>query len=208
MQTDIGCATRLEVVTDEILGNKRELVFCLPDEWTHKVSSDKEGCLTVSITAPDYRPEVGEVYVQVMRRTDSLLRGYDSNGCFKRCSELMQTAGYTLTGSPILDCPPIRGFDKGWIYSPSATYEGHRFDAPVLLYEKNEYVVLLGLIGICREESPEWWAVNKATFELVRDTLRVGESALEEAPEPVTEKAIEIIEKPMFPNAGTMPSRV
>jgi len=79
-----------------------------------------------------------------------------------------------LAGAPVVPVDPPPGYERAWVYQPNAHYNGSRFDAPVIAYENDEYVVMLALVGICREESPEWWQVNKATFELVRDTLRVS----------------------------------
>lgn len=67
--------------------------------------------------------------------------------------------------------PRIHFFDGG------GTSDGAAFDTPALVFESADDWTLLGLVSPTYETSPQWWAINRRAFEIVRDSLRFGEAS-------------------------------
>ena len=176
--------------------------FLLPDCWEVSNETDGDSGYSVLISGIHEASCVGQITLQVFPLANGKQAVDAPAEHIQQYSDQLKSAGYHLGGAPVSPCSPILGFDTGVIYSPTASFDGHRFDTPVLAFENDEYTVLLGLIGICQDESPEWWAINKRAFEIVRDSLRVGEQAAQEKNPPQPLAAPPSTQRPKFPNAG------
>ncbi len=112
---------------------------------------------------------VGRIAIEVCRKSaewglQAIARDY---------AERLKSEGFHLQGAPIVPTKPPGLFDRAVLFAPPVSYAGHAFDSPVLLFEHDEALVLLALLGPTRQESPEWWAINKRAFEIVRDSLQI-----------------------------------
>jgi hypothetical protein len=104
-------------------------------------------------------------------------------------TEELQRMGVRRNGSPVISTKPTPDFAAAWVYVPAATYQEQSIDIPVLVFEHPLAVVLLGLIGPSKQTSPEWWAINKRAFEIVRDSLRIcGPAAMAEQAQVMTKE--------------------
>lgn len=90
----------------------------------------------------------------------------------------LEALGLHALGSPLLVVAPTPHFDSCLLWNASGSFEGHDFDLPLLVLQRKSWAASVGLVGASREESPEWWEINKGSFEIVRDSLRVGDDAL------------------------------
>lgn len=125
----------------------------------------------------------------------------------RKYAERLKAEGIRLSGAAVIPTEPPGDFRAAAVFAPLATCTGHSFDSPVLLFEHDEALVLLALLGPTRGESPEWWAINKRAFEIVRDSLRIGPS------EPVRDPRWHAADarppdpqppaRPKFPDAGS-----
>jgi hypothetical protein len=120
-------------------------------------------------------------------------------------ADRIRQQGIHLTGAALIPYKPPTDFESACIFSPDARYNGHGFDCPLLMLQHVNAFVALCLFGPSREESPEWWAINKRAFEIVRDSLVIGEP--EDGP-PVSSSSVEPTSappriQPRFPNAGS-----
>lgn len=131
--------------------------------------ADNCGC-ELQVTTHDLGVEVGRITVEV--RTP--LTGRTPYRLAQECAEHLKNRGFQLRGAPVLPVEPPAGFLAAAIYAPTARHEGREFDSPILLLQHAEALVALSLLGPARRESPEWWAINKRAFEIVRDSLVIG----------------------------------
>lgn len=95
--------------------------------------------------------------------------------------------------------PRIHYFDGG------GASDGAAFDTPALVCESADDWTLLGLVSPTYETSPQWWAINKRAFEIVRDSLRIGEAmgdaTLSNAGEPALQGSSSVSRRPARPAA-------
>lgn len=112
----------------------------------------------------------GEIGVTICRRGSDrtaaqIARGY---------AQGLQNRGIRIGGAPVLPIQPPLQFESAGLFLPSATYENTALDAPLIIFINSEVEISLSMVGPSRETSPEWWAINKRAFEIVRDSLSVS----------------------------------
>lgn len=90
---------------------------------------------------------------------------------FQRYLGALKQTGIRLNGVPMLACKPKFGFDNAWIYDPLASYQGEKLVTISLVLRQGTTYVLIGLLSPAYDIAPEWWAINKRAFEIVRDSL-------------------------------------
>jgi hypothetical protein len=83
-------------------------------------------------------------------------------------------SGIHLAGAALISLQPPPSFQEAVLFNPSATRNEQSVECVMLLFLHAEVVVALTLLGPSRHESPEWWAINKRAFEIVRDSLTIG----------------------------------
>jgi hypothetical protein len=138
--------------------------------WDAEEIHADEDRRVLRIVSKDEGEAIGRITLEIRKRGAGLNR----ERLAREYSDTMKESGVHLSGAAIAPTEPPKGFQSAAVYQPSAQFEGHQLDAPVLLFEHEEALVLVSLLGPSREESPEWWAINKRAFEIVRDSLRLG----------------------------------
>jgi hypothetical protein len=113
----------------------------------------------------------GQVHIEVHRTGDAM----GVIDLLQKRANAMKEMRFHLNGSPILPLLPPADFEAAAIYAPTAYRNASQFDCPVLALGRSRQAVTIGLLGPSRQESPEWWAINKRAFEVVRDSLRLLE---------------------------------
>lgn len=147
------------------------LTFQRLESWTVEPAIvDPDRCV-LHLTSQHEGVEVGRITVEIRRPVENR----SLNQLAIAFSEQLKSSGFRLGGAPILPITPPKRFQAAAVYQPTAQFEGDKLDSPVLLYQHEEAQILLALLGPSRETSPEWWAINKRAFEIVRDSLRIGE---------------------------------
>lgn len=144
------------------------VAFCYPESWQVR-AHPMEDRLSIDLTSIYQGSLTGQMRVEVHNLTPAtnphtLLYSYVDS---------LKATGVHVSGCPIVPVPPPDGFDEASLYAPTASFEGNRYDAPVLLLRAGQTALLLGLIGMSKEHSAEWWAINRRAFEIVRDSLCV-----------------------------------
>lgn len=158
-----------EPLIDAKFNSPAKLWFQHLESWkVVPVTIDNRECL-LTIVSNHEGMEVGRIMLNVRKRTPEL----NLFNLVKDYSKQLKKSGVYLTGARIIPIQAPTAFQAAAIYQPSARYGSHQFDAPLLLFKNKEVFVLLSLLGPSRDESPEWWAINKRAFEIVRDTLQV-----------------------------------
>lgn len=178
----------------------------LPFSWDRQAGKQLDGYERFDYSTTIENQPTGKITIEIAEHEEAS----QPTVWFDGRKRMLIEAGFSVGGAALTSSTvDVSSADfEEWLYDPPVLKGGNRYFAPTWIGIDKNRTMVVSLMSPGIEASGFWWAVNKRAFELVRDTLRVGESALEETPEPLTEKPIEIIEKPMFPNAGTMPSRV
>ncbi len=88
----------------------------------------------------------------------------------------VRQAGTFLNGAPVLPVEPPVGFHKAAMANLTGTFQGSGVSLGIALMAHQDIHVLISVLSPAKSESPEWWAINKRAFEIVRDSLRIGES--------------------------------
>jgi hypothetical protein len=147
--------------------------FRCPCSWkTLQVADNGHGRILELTSQQDGRV-VGRMIVEVRARSS----GCDLQTLAAGHADRLRAAGIHFNGAPLVPIKPPERFQTAAVFAPAAECAGHTFDSPVLLFEHARGLVLLALLGPTRDESPEWWAINKRAFEIVRDSLRIDAAA-------------------------------
>ncbi len=147
--------------------------FKYPASWNLTERVQNADLVAAKLTSEYEGSQTGQIRLEVHQRASER----DSLDLLRSYSNSLKNSGMHLTGAPIVPVSPLNGFDRAWMYSPTGMFDGNRFDAPVLMVENSDVTVLIGLVGTSREHSPEWWAINKCAFEIVRDSLTIRSNA-------------------------------
>jgi hypothetical protein len=102
---------------------------------------------------------------------------------------------------------PSTGFQTAYYYKPPARFGNNEFDTPVFFMQNELALALVSLLGPSASFAPEYWAINKRAFEIVRDSLVVGGEAESLAPSKdvdlQTPASAAPRRQPRFPDAGS-----
>ena len=69
--------------------------------------------------------------------------------------------------------PPIEGLDSPVETVVPVALGAHDLECRALLARGGKVQLGIAVLGPSRSSSPDWWAVNKRTYEIVRDTMSV-----------------------------------
>jgi hypothetical protein len=151
--------------------------FERPASWEIVKTTDVDRGTILQLTGQHQRGATGQITVEVRKKSPELRLQ-----CLVRDhAERLKADGIHLGGAPLIPITPPQWFQRAALFAPTATRDGCAFDAPVLLSEHDDALLLLALLGPTRDESPECWAINKRAFEIVRDSLAVGTPSTENA---------------------------
>ena len=158
-----------EPVVEENLAGPVPFRFQRLDSWQTVETGDNDQGTILHLASRHEEQDVGRITIEVRKKSpeeglQNLARDH---------AERLKAAGIHLTGAPVVPTEPPERFQAAAVFTPSAKYDGHAFDSPVLLFESDEALAMVALFGPTRQESPEWWAINKRAFEIVRDSLNV-----------------------------------
>lgn len=84
----------------------------------------------------------------------------------------LSSLGFRISGAHLEPVAANR-FSKAYFANHYAIRKNIKYQSPFLIIEYGSANFLINLISIVRELSPIEWAINKRTFEIVRDTLKV-----------------------------------
>jgi hypothetical protein len=143
--------------------------FSYPASWQIFEAQDN-GDKRIVYVSNDYQGiTAGRIVIEVNCQKENL----DVVKLFRSYADNLQEQGIRLSGSLIIPMQPTSNFNSAWIYSPKAVYQNQSVDSPAIVFEASRFLVLLGMTGASRQVSPEWWAINKRAFEIVRDSIRI-----------------------------------
>jgi len=71
---------------------------------------------------------------------------------------------------------PPDEFEMASAALPSASQNQRDFDSPILIARKGETALLAALLCPVFAVDPMGWAVCRRTFEIIRDSIRIGET--------------------------------
>jgi len=145
------------------------IFFNYPSSWQIKKNMYTNNFYDIIVDTSFNNVCAGQIYIEIHNRHEAIISKVLS-AYFDR----LKKVGVLTTGSPLIPVHPPKQFESAQFYYSSAKYNNYNINTPVLLFEVKKYIVLLGLIGPSKEAAPEWWAINKRAFEIVRDSLCVG----------------------------------
>jgi hypothetical protein len=144
--------------------------FQRPEFWLCSPPSENPETNSIQLESRFDNADVGKITVDLHEPGNGTSMYRMANGHADR----LKQRGIHLDGAaliPLQASPPYHG---AVLYSPVATENGHEFEVPLLFLQHPTALVVLGLYTPSRNESPEWWAINKRAFEIVRDSLTIG----------------------------------
>lgn len=146
--------------------------FDHPKSWQiTEAFSDQDHCV-LNLNTEFEGNCAGRIIIEV-HRPDTTRSAINT---IERYANELQQMGIRHNGAPVIPIQPTPNFTRAWAYAPTTTFQEQPIDAPALVLEHPLALALIGLIGPSRQTSPEWWAINKRTFEIVRDSLKIGDA--------------------------------
>lgn len=147
------------------------LDFQYPESWRSTQSCPAMGEVCVDLATEHDGQIAGTIVLKHWLRSND----QDAARIVRAYSEACQQKGMHCCGAALVSVPAPPNCRAAHIYQPRVTFGGRALEMPTLVFESDHALVLLGLVGPTRDESPEWWAINKRAFEIVRDSLQFGE---------------------------------
>ena len=158
-----------EPVVNEFRDGTVPFTFRRLESWPVLELAHDGGDKMLQLTSRHEGEAVGRITVEIRRKSSTC----ELQAVARSYAERLKSEGFHLHGAAVVPMKPPERFRAASVFAPSVSYAGHAFDSPVLLFEHDEALVLLALLGPTRQESPEWWAINKRAFEIVRDSLQI-----------------------------------
>jgi hypothetical protein len=162
-----GCAESLQAVESEF---PVRFSFRYPASWTAERRVDGNSTY-IEMRKRHEHVLVGTLRVEIHRMQPEM----SASRYVRRYAEQLKAEGIFLNGAPIVPAKSPRGFLATHVFAPEARRDGAAMSVPLVGLEQAEAIALLGLVGPGRDVVPLWWAVNKRAFEIVRDSLALGE---------------------------------
>jgi len=98
--------------------------------------------------------------------------------------KMLNANGFSVNGAPLQPTELAKQFNNTVLAALTGSVNSKHMEFPVYILEHDKACLLLGLITPAFKSSPEWWAINKRAFEIVRDSLIVGDTKFEDNESP------------------------
>ncbi len=154
------------------------LRFDYLSNWQVNLVANSNHAVSANLMCAVRGTATGRIQIEVNR----IFNETNRMAALKAFVNKLKNAGLFISGAPVVPMPPRDGFTKASVFDGKATYKEFDFDCPAIIFEDDQYHILIGMIGISQFHSPEWWAFNKRAFEIVRDSIRVGEMVEQRQP--------------------------
>jgi len=145
-----------------------EFQFSYPQSWQLQPNSDTDQNILELLNQHDEKP-VGRIRIQLIPLSDKI----SGKTIIKNYTELLKQAGYLINGAPLIPIPVGEQFKSASVAIFKGSYEDVEMEFPVYAIEQEKTWFHLALIGPSRQTAPEWWAINKRAFEIVRDSVQI-----------------------------------
>jgi hypothetical protein len=139
-------------------------------DWTLSPLKDDIRCRVLRLRQSDDEADRNEITLCVRKREPADARLSLAN----EYADELKRRQFHVTGAPVLPLQAPEGYLYTAVCQLTVQHDGHKLDSPLLLLEHSLAHVVLGVLGPAFNESPEWWAINKRAFEIVRDSLTIG----------------------------------
>lgn len=157
------CAEELLECSDSRL----PLSFRYPASWQLEQINDHDELTAYELFHFHEGELCGRLRVEYHKRS----AGEDAVQLIRRYADRLKQSGLHLNGAPIASKTPPLGFEGAHVYAPPATRDGEPVCVGIHCLERADAIVQVSFESPSRKVDQWSWAINKRTFEVIRESL-------------------------------------